>query len=107
MGTTAKIYEGVEGLIIDFLLFDQDGTEVSSDILIDSNLYVVRPGMTISNEEEWTTSIVSPNIVRHVIPTGANIIPGTYKMQPWIQTADGFKGRWGACTLEVSSKHKK
>ena len=104
MGTVAKIYEGVEGLIIDCLLYDKTMTPVASDEILNCHLIVLRPGS--AEEEVWEAVAVAPNIVRHVVPEGANILAGKHKIQPYIETTDGFKGLWGTVELIVTRKWK-
>lgn len=102
MAVTAKIYEGVVGLIIDCFLLDKTGTPVDSEGILNCSLIVLRPGA--ADEEVWAAVAVAPNIVRHVVPEGADILPGKHKIQPYIETTDGFKGRWGTVEMLVSKK---
>ena len=102
MAVTANIYEGVEGLLIDCLLYDKTMTPVASDGILNCHLIVLRPGSV--EEEVWTAVAVAPNIIRHVVPEGANILAGKHKIQPYIEATDGFKGRWGTVEMLVSKK---
>ena len=104
MSTTAKIYEGVEGLIIDCQLYDKTRTPVDSLGILFCELRVLRPGTT--EEEVWDAVATAPNIARHLVPTGAAITPGKYKIQPYIEATDGFKGLWGTAEMVVSRKWK-
>ena len=104
MSTTAKIYEGVEGLLIDCILYDETGTPVDHEGILVGNLRVLRPGE--EEEEIWDASIYEPNILRHMVPEGADLLPGKYKIQPYIETADGFKGLCGTVEMVVTRKWK-
>lgn len=104
MSTTAKIYEGVEGLLIDCLLYDKTRTPVDSLGILFCELRVMRPGAV--EEELWDAVATAPNIVRHIVPEGAEITYGKYKIQPYIETTDGFKGLWGTAEMVVSRKWK-
>lgn len=104
MSVTAKIYEGVEGLRVDCILFDKTRTPVDYTAITASHLLVLRPGAT--EEEEWETTPTEPNILRHTVPTEAAIAAGKYKIQPYIETSDGFKGLWGTVEMVVSRKWK-
>lgn len=86
-----KIYENVEGLHIDVPITDNEGEQVTNDIILSSKFFVLRPGDT--DEEEWATSLVAPNILRHTVPEDADLHPGRYILQPYIETVDGYKGR--------------
>lgn len=103
MCVEAKIYEGVEGLLIDCLLYTSCKTPVDSTTIIACELRVLNP----NNEESvWTATAESPNIVRHVVPNGADLVAGKYKIQPYIETASGFKGLWGPVQLTIHEKWK-
>ena len=104
MSVSTKIYEGVEGLLIDCLLYDGARVEVPYASILVSKFFVLRPGAT--EEEEWATTLGAPNIVRHTVPEGADLLPGKYKIQPYIETIDGFKGRWGTVEMLISKKWK-
>ena len=104
MSTAVKIYEYVEGLHIDIPLTDNEGEEVANEVIFSSKLYVLRPGTT--EEEEWDTSLVIPNILRHTVPAGANLLPGKYKIQPYIETVDGYKGRCETVEMVISRRLK-
>lgn len=97
-----KIYEYVEGLNIDCPLIDSEGEQVPIIVIQDCKFFVLRPGET--EEEEWDTVLVAPNIVRHTVPTGADLAPGKYKIQPYIETVDGYKGRCESFELQLSKK---
>ena len=99
-----KIYEGVKGLLIDCILFDKTKTPVDHTVITASHFHVLRPGATV--EEIWSTAVIAPNILRHTVPADAIIIAGKYKIQPYIETVDGFKGLWGATEMVVSRKWK-
>ena len=99
MGKT-KVYEYVEGLSIDCPLVDSDNEQVPIAIITVSKFYVMRPRAV--EEEEWTTVLVAPNVIRHVVPTGAELIPGKYKIQPYIETVDGYKGRCETFEFQLS-----
>lgn len=104
MPVTAKIYEGVVGLIIDCALYDRTGTVVDYAGITTCELRVLRPGET--DEEIWTATVEDPNIIRHVVPADAELTAGKYKIQPYIETTDGFKGLWGTVELIVTRKWK-
>jgi len=86
-----KIYEYVEGLHVDSPLYDNEKELVPIAIILASKFFVIKPGAV--DEEEWVTSLVEPNIIRHTVPDGAGLVPGRYKVQPYIETVDGYKGR--------------
>jgi hypothetical protein len=86
-----KIYEYVEGLNIDVPLIDSEKEAVPVASISAQSFFVLRPGST--TEEEWAAALVSPNILRHTVPEGADLLPGKYKIQPYIETVDGYKRR--------------
>jgi hypothetical protein len=86
-----KVYKGVEGLRIDISLVDIEDEDVPVGVLSGQKMFVMRPGA--SAEEEWEASPVPPNIIRHIVPPGSSLQPGKYKIQPYIETVDGYKGR--------------
>ena len=104
MSVTAKIYEGVIGLLIDCVLYDRSGTAVDYTGISACELRVMRPGAT--EEEIWTATAITPNIVQHEVPADAELTAGKYKIQPYIETTDGFKGLWGTVELVVTRKWK-
>lgn len=99
-----KIYEYVEGLSIDIPLTDSRGEEVPIALIADQKLIVLRPGS--AEEEDWTATTVAPNIVRHTVPEGADLLPGKYKIQAYIETTDGYKGRCKTVDMTVYRKMK-
>jgi hypothetical protein len=96
MMSTIRIFEGVEGLIVDTYLTDAVGAAIPVETIVNNKMFVIRPATTV--EEEWATTLVAPNIIRHVVPIGANLIAGAYKIQHWIQNNSGYRGR--ATTVE-------
>lgn len=87
----SKIYEAVEGLHIDVALTDSEGESVAHTRIAAAHFYVFRPGGLV--EEIWPVTTLEPNILRHTVPEDAEILPGKYKIQPYIETVDGYKGR--------------
>ena len=104
MADDIKVYEAVEGLHIDVPLVDNEGELVTHEVVSVSKFLVLRPGAT--EEEEWATTFVEPNILRHTVPTGADLLPGKYKIQPYIETPEGYKGRCETVTLRLYKKMK-
>lgn len=105
MSVEAKIYEGVVGLLLDCLLFDKTDTPVPVSSIAECDLRVLVPGST--TEITWEVTKEDPNILRYVIPQDAIIVAGKYKIQPYIETTDGFKGRWGTVEMVVSKAMSK
>ena len=101
---SVKIYEEVEGLDIEIPIYDVEDEEVPIAIISSQKFYVLRPNSL--EEEEWAVELVSPNILKHKIPEGANILPGKYKIQPYIETVDGYKGRCETVEIRVFAKMK-
>lgn len=104
MSASVKIFEYVEGLHIDVPLTDSEGEDVANEVVSSSKFYVRRPGVT--SEEEWATTMVAPNILRHTVPAGADLLPGRYRIQPYIETVDGYKGRCETVELELHKRFK-
>lgn len=104
MTTDTKIYEGVEGLIIDIYLYDKTNTPIDSSGILSCSFCVLPPGST--EEELWSAEVIPPNIIRHTIPENANIVPGRYKIQPYITTTDGFSGLFGTVIMPIFKKWK-
>lgn len=99
-----KIYENVKGLKIDIPLKDLDGQDIPIAIISGQVLFVLRPNQ--ETEEEWSAELVSPNIVRHTVPVGANLLPGRYRIQAEIETPDGFKGRAETVYITITARQK-
>lgn len=99
-----KVYESVTGLHIDIPLVDNEGEQVTNEVISASKFFAIRPGST--EEEEWATTLVEPNILRHTVPEGADLPPGKYKVQPYIETPDGFKGRCETVQFKLERKMK-
>lgn len=99
-----KIYEGVEGLIIDTYLTDAVDAPIPTETIVTNKMFVMRP--STPTEEEWVTTLVAPNIIRHVVPDGASLIPGTYKIQHWIQNNSGYSGRATTVEFKITSNFK-
>ena len=104
MPVEVKVYEYVEGLHIDIPLVDSEGAQVTNEVISASKFFVLRPGATV--EEEWAITLVEPNILRHTVPEGADLTPGRYKLQPYIETPDGFKGRCESVEFRLQKKFK-
>lgn len=102
--SAVKIYENVEGLHIDIPLTDNEGEQVTNAVILSSKFFVLRPGDT--DEEEWATSLVAPNILRHTVPEDADLQPGRYRLQPYIETVDGYKGRCETVQFKIERNMK-
>ena len=96
-----KVYEYVTGLSIDCPLTDSEREAVPVSSILASKFYVMRPNATVA--EEWETVLIEPNILRHVVPEDADLLPGKYKVQPYIETTDGYKGRCDTFELDRKS----
>lgn len=99
-----KIYEGVEGLIVDTYLTDAFDVAIPTETIVTNKMFVMRPGANA--EEEWSTTLVAPNIIRYVVPDGANLIAGTYKIQHWIQNNSGYSGRSTTVEFKITANFK-
>ena len=99
-----KIYEYVEGLKIDVPLIDSEKEAVNIATLSAQKFFVLRPGST--TEEEWAATLVVPNILRHTVPADADLLPGKYKIQPYIETVDGYKGRCETVEMRITANMK-
>lgn len=99
-----KIYEGVEGLVVDTYLTDALDVAIPVETIVDNKMLVIRPSTTVT--EEWATTLVSPNIIRHVVPVGANLASGTYKIQHWIQNNSGYQGRATTVEFKLTANFK-
>lgn len=87
----SKIFQNVEGLHIEAELYDREGDAVPIAAILGHKMFALRPGTT--EEEEWDTTLVEPNILRHTVPDDADLGHGKYKIHPYIETVDGYKGR--------------
>lgn len=99
-----KIYEFVTGLKIDVPLKDSEKEDVPIALISAQKFFVIRPGT--STEEEWEVTLVDPNILRHIVPGDADLLPGKYKIQPYIETVDGYKGRCEPVELTIQKFFK-
>ena len=99
----AKIYEGTTGLVIDIPLLDKNGDDAELTNASFARLDVLAPGAT--TETSWPATIEQPNIIRHIVPEETPLVKGAYKIQPYIETNDGFKGPWGPIIMVVSKKY--
>lgn len=102
--SVVKIYESVEGLIVDTYLTDAADVAIPTETIVTNKMYVMRPGA--SAEEEWTTQLVAPNIVRHIVPVGAALTAGTYKIQHWVHNNSGYKGRSTTVEFKITANFK-
>lgn len=102
-----NIYVGVKGLVIDVPMTDGNGVAVPYTSVSLCRLDVIPPGKTIEDEESWPATAVEPNIIRHVVPDTAVIIAGKYRIQPYIETLDGFKGHIDPVEIEVYARYRK
>ena len=101
----AKIYETTTGLVIDVPIVDGAGQDVDLSSAISAALNVLPPGE--ADEVTWPVTIESPNILRHVVPEGAPLAPGTYRIQPHLVLSSGFNGPWGVVHLPVEYKQRR
>lgn len=99
-----KIYEYVEGLNIDVPLVDSEKEAVPVATIAAQRFYVQRPGS--ATEEEWEATLIAPNIMRHTVPEDAALLPGKYKIQPYIETVDGYKGRCETVEMRITARMK-
>lgn len=102
--SVVKIYEGVEGLVVDTYLTDAADTPIPTSTIVTNKMFVMRPGATA--EEEWLSTLVEPNIIRHVVPDGANLGAGTYKIQHWVQNNSGYQGRATTVEFKITANFK-
>jgi hypothetical protein len=98
------VYEATVGLNIDIPLVDSEGEQVTSNEISFQKIFVKRPGATA--EEEWSATVVAPNILRHTVPEGANLTVGPYRLQPYIETIDGYKGRCKTVMFNIVGNFK-
>lgn len=99
-----KIYENVEKLKIDIPIVDNQGYEVPISTMISQRFYVLYPGDL--KEYTWEVIKEEPNILRHTVPEDAKLYPGIYKIQPYIETVDGYKGRAATVELRITKNYK-
>lgn len=103
---TVSPYKSVEGLHIDVPLKDSNNQNVLIAVISAQKFFVIPPGKTESDEEEWTVTLVEPNILRHTVPEGADLQSGKYKVQPYIETVDGYKGRCKTVSFKLERFYK-
>lgn len=101
-----KVYQLVEGLHIDIPLKDSEKEDVLIAVITAQKFFVIPPGKTETDEEEWDVILVEPNILRHTVPAGADLQPGKYKVQPYIETFDGYKGRCETVSFKLERFYK-
>lgn len=99
-----KIYENVSELNIDIPLIDSEGEQVPIGVISVQKFYALRPESTI--EEEWEATVIEPNILRHTVPESASLQAGKYKLQPYIETVDGYKGRCETVEFRITANMK-
>lgn len=102
-----NIYVGVKGLVIDLPMVDGKGIPIPYTSVSFCRLDVIPPGKTIEDEESWPATSVEPNFIRHVVPDSADIVAGRYKIQPYIETLDGFKGHIDPVEMTIFGRYKK
>lgn len=99
-----NVYELVQGLHIDITLADSEDELVPVSILLAAHYCVMRPGS--AQEEIWPVSMIQPNTLRHTVPEDAELLPGKYKIQPYIETVDGYKGRCETVSFKLTRNFK-
>jgi hypothetical protein len=99
MANDAKIYEGVEGLVIDAHINNVE----SFTGMVNYKFFVIPPDTKI--EEEWPVTLEMNDLVfRHVCPPEKKLVKGTYKIQPYFELGT-FKGRWGTFLLVLHKNY--
>ena len=99
MADDAKIYQGVEGLVVVAHIRNVE----SFTGLVNAKFFVIPPDTQV--EEEWPVTLDTEELTFvHVCPEGKQIVKGTYKIQPYFELGT-FKGRWGTFFLVLHKNY--